>query len=632
MIKSLINFNSFFHRSEWLLVCVLVCFFANSQCEGNSRLAEAQSTVPAVGASDSLRLDWWPKQKMPKGILTLEITEMRLLDEPGGTLERGATLNQEHMTAQSLAGLAAQAVNGAVCDELIYLNHKENKSYQHLRNVVFSRLDLEDRGEKTLWEAVQRFAERGVVKGYILYSWDNSEGEQTNRREGSDESVNVATSLAGVLGAIVVSEAQEADAREIGLTRLADVRGRTEQWLYDTHRGVFNNEYLLLQDPIVPNNRAIAVAHKIPVVYGLEEPTESFYASMKAGSLVFGWNDGHSEGESVSQHSKYGHFIVPSNWALNLPVLSLSSERELPRFAQFDPREIDFEDTNPKVSFFLSDGDNLQWLLGSFVDNKSFWAAEANGKFPMNWGLPLADLAQVGIDTYLELQSTQAAESGIVLFPGYCFPDEFGINYIDDIRSDLLVEYAHRIEHHLKISGAQVVTLLSNDYASDGALEAYATLIREIPSMSGLLIIDYSPYEKGDGKVFWFPNADGIDIPVITAKYTLWANLNFPRSGTPLEIANLINRDAQQFAEQGESYYNWVSVHAWSRFIKEEGCNEGAENGTPKPQNVVAGVSAVEWCISELNPKVGVVTVDELIWRIRMTFRPSQTRRILSME
>jgi hypothetical protein len=45
--------------------------------------------------------------------------------------------------------------------------------------------------------------------------------------------VNVATSLAGLLGGIIVDEKLEKKAKSHGLTMLMDVRDKTQQWCFD---------------------------------------------------------------------------------------------------------------------------------------------------------------------------------------------------------------------------------------------------------------------------------------------------------------------------------------------------------------------------------------------------------------
>ncbi len=573
---------------------------------------------------------WWPEQTMPEGLVTVETADMQPVTEPCGKAVASLNMGQEHMLMQSLAGLAAQAVNEGRGDELIYVNLWDNADYNLWRNRVLKHTGIEDRGVSKPWKLVERYAEQGIVKGYILYAWDFSEGDITTRRADSDESCNVATSLAGLLGGIVISEGQEAQAKALGLKCLIDVRGKTEQWLFEKYADQLNRNYVLLQDPVVPNNRAIAIAHCIITVYGFEAPTEQVFQTLEKPSLVFGWNDGRKEGESVSQFSKYGHVIAPSNWALNLPVLSLLKDGEaLLSFRRFDPTTIDFEDGSPSVSFYMSDGDNVQWMLGGFTHNRFYWASRLNGVYPLGWGAPLADLIQVGVEPYRYLQETQPDNTGMVLMPGYFFPDELGRALPKDQRAEVFEKYSARMEHYLKASGAGILSFLCMDYDSPEALEAYAIFAKGIPSLTGMMVIDYSPYEEGDGQVFWCPNAEGIDIPVISAKYSLWANQNHERSGTPTKVARLINEDA---LASEDPFCAWTIIHAWSGFHENWTADENEESGPYGRDGTKAGVAPAYWCVKRLDPSIKVITPDEMVWRTRMIHRPEQTRSILGLK
>ncbi|QHI69930.1 GxGYxYP domain-containing protein [Tichowtungia aerotolerans] len=572
---------------------------------------------------------WWPEQAMPKGLVTVETSDMKPVMEPCGKSVTSLNMGPEHMMVQSLAGLAAQAVNDGRGDEMVYVNLWDNTDYNLWRTRVLEYPGIEDRGVSKPWKLVERYARLGIVKGYILYSWDFSEGDITTRRDNSDESCNVATTLAGLLGGIIVSEGQEAQAKAFGLTCLADVRDKTEQWVFDTYRSELNSKSVLLQDPAVPNNRAIAVAHRMMTMYGLEEPTDQVFQWLEKPGLVFGWNDGRKEGESVSQLSRQGHIIVPSNWALNLPVLSLlrTDEPQQP-FHRFDPKTIDFSDHSPAVAFYMSDGDNVQWMLGGFAHHPFYWGSRLNGAYPLGWGMPFADLMQVGVEPYRYLQETQPQNTSVVLMPGYFFPDALGDDLPKEQRLALLKQHSARIEHYLKAAGTGLFSFISMNYDSPAALEAYAMFAENIPSLTGMMVIDYSPYEEGNGQIFWMKNANGIDIPVVSAKYALWANQNHEHSGTPVKVARLINEES---AAATEPFYAWTIIHAWSGFYENWAADEDEESGAFGRDGTQAGVAPAYWCVKRLNPSVRVVTPDELIWRIRMAYRPEQTKSVLKL-
>jgi hypothetical protein len=81
---------------------------------------------------------------------------------------------------------------------------------------------------------VDRYRDAGVIKGYILYRSDRSEGALNAHRPGMDRSVNVATSLAGLLDGVLVDEGLEAGAKRHRLSMLLDARGKTQAWCFET--------------------------------------------------------------------------------------------------------------------------------------------------------------------------------------------------------------------------------------------------------------------------------------------------------------------------------------------------------------------------------------------------------------
>ena len=176
-------------------------------------------------------------------------------------------------------------------------------------------------------------------------------------------------------------------------------------------------------------------------------------------------------------------------------------------------------------------------------------------------------------------------------------------------------------------AGCTTFMFLCKSINSSSALQAYDMYARHINDLSGMFTIQYSPYEAGDGKVFWAKNCDGIDIPVITIKYCIWANIDLPGSGTPAKIARLLNSDAAKARAKNEPFYAVVMTHAWSGFKQQANdCNDRAENGLFQQSGTKAGITPTKWCVDRLDPAIKVVSPEELVWRIRMAHNPQQTK------
>ncbi len=573
---------------------------------------------------------WWPILKAPEAIVkTTNHEEFEKVVSEDGEVTEGA-FGETHMMIQSVAGVVAKAVNEGRCDEMVWIEvgHPTmgiNAEYAEWYKRIVNRFGLKERGQFESWDLVKRYIDKGIIKGYILYSFDHKDRiEYPNHPDYPyDPSVNVATTLAGFYDAIIVSEAQEAKARELGLKKLFDARGRDMAWCFNKYSDKLNRDIMLTVDVKAPNNRAMAIATKCISVLGLKEPVPQMFEWLNPLSPLMGWN-WVDEGHHVSLASEYALFQTACNWSLNMPATTAGSEYYDPKkIKALNPGDIDFDETDHAVTFIMSDGDNVQWLMGDFIRSKYYWGNPHHGEFPMGWTGCLANLKQICPYVLDNLAETQPEQTGFVEFAGgYYYPDIFGAKRNG---KDLLAKHARRISDYMKATGAKVFGFICQDLDSEGAKKAYKIFAENIDDIYGMIAIQYHPYEGGKGKIYWAENKDGVEIPVVTAKYALWANSNTERKGTPARVARLINKAAEGAEKAGKKELSWVTVHAWSAFEKAEGKDEDAENLEAGDKGQF-GISPVKWCVERLDNKVRVVTPEELIWRIRMDHNPEQTK------
>jgi len=585
-------------------------------------LAGALAGVRAV-AADAPGYSWWPVQKAPAAVVKTHFNLFKNVTTPDGKVIPGA-LGPDHMLAESLAGLAALAVNEGRSDELVWIGI-DNSSYDRWYADTKKRLGFKERGTFTPWELVERYRDTGVYDGYILYTYDKSDSDNpTAPGKDADESVNVATSLSGLLKGLLIAEEQEEQAKALGLRQLADVREKSETWCFETYKDRFNRRSMLTQPPKIPNLRATAIAHHMFVAHGLDSPVPEAYAWLEKPGSILGWN-GSDEGGFVAQLSEFGHILLPSNWSLNVTVTSAGAESyEWARpFKTTNPAAIDWDYNDSAVSFIMTDGDNVQWFMCGFCMDKNYWASVDHGAYPVGWGAPYACLDQACPATDAYLVETQPDTSTVILHAGgYYYPDLLGKRLGARVRHELLVTHARRLNHFMKRAGGKTLMFLCMDLDSDAAREAYAVFAQEIEDLVGMFAIQYYPYEGGNGKVYWVKNAEGTDIPVVTAKYAIWAHLKNERAGTPAKIARLINEDARG----DDPLLAWTTVHTWSGFKKIDDNDELAENGQFRAEGTEAAITPTRWCVDRLSDQVRVVTPEELLWRIRMQHNPGQTR------
>ena len=150
--------------------------------------------------------------------------------------------------------------------------------------------------------------------------------------------------------------------------------------------------------------------------------------------------------------------------------------------------------------------------------------------------------------------------------------------------------------------------MMAMDVKSSAAKEAYQAYVDANDQLEGIIALQYSPYAGGEGDIFWFTNKAGYDIPVITVKYSIWDRTH-EREGSPGFIASQLKDNVQ------DESFSAVCVHAWSRF------EEGA-----------CGAVAAWQCAERLDERFEVVNMQELIWRLRMSYQPEQTRRYLEQQ
>ena len=575
---------------------------------------------PPVGAAgDDPGARWWPVQLRPAGLV--RTGHPQPIPHPRHAYE---------MLAQSLAGLAAKAVNEGRGDELVWVGTGNRDLEGWLAALSGPAPDsIPVRGTLGPWELADRYAKAGIVKGYILYRADRSAGALNDHREAMDLSVNVATSLAGVLDGVLVEEALEAEARAHGLERLLDARDKTQAWCFETYRDRFNRRLLCTQDPRKSHARDLAIAHRALTVYGPGEPLADAMAWLEALSPVLGWNGG-DEFEATRLSSVHGHLQTATDWCMNLPVLMAGSERRPPRRVRsFDPRTIDWNDRRSGVCFVGSDGDNVQWVTGDFFSNPSYWASRDRGGIPFGWSACLAHLAQLCPPALEKAAAEQGPNDRFIEWGGgYYYPDLFALERPD--RWALLARHARRTWALMRQTGTRVIGFNVARHDAPDARKACEVFAAETDGLLAILVFQYAPYEAGAGTVYWVKDQRGAEVPVITARYSIWAGANGrARAGTPAKVAREIRQTLEKTEPAGLPRYDWAVAHAWSYFRPAPGADEDAENPTPgptPPADGVRGYAPVTWCTRRLPADVRPMDVEEMAWRLRMRRDPGPTR------
>ena len=521
---------------------------------------------------------------------------------------------QYHLLCQSLAGLTNRMVEEGKSDVAVWLyDHGGKASYK------VSKQALEDMGicEQGVqnglelacsdYESVDglRVQLKGFFDGYVLTDVKNN-----------PESGIVASVASHVYNSIIVDVRDKEYFEKAGYSMKYDATHKTTLDAWHEFKDKCSNEALVIMPVQTGELREFAIKNNL-FVLNLNKKQgdprsgqnvdllEEVLAWLQPNVPVYGWEQGVSEDQFVARISKSGHPMIPCDWSYNHSLTSLLyTERQQPVQAQsFNPKLIDFDKKRNYVSFFLSDGDNIQWMMQDFAT--SFYDVPEAIEVKMSYGLPVSTLSMMAPAQLHNLMNLRRDECSVLemLGGGYYYIDTYSQN---NNRNDNLKIAAERLAVSMRRYHVGLLGVMAMDVKSVASKEAYQTFVDANDRLEGIIALQYSPYAGGGGEVFWVTNKNGYDIPVITVRYSLWDRIH-EREGSPDFIASKLKAEAQV-----ESF-SAICVHAWSRF-------EGNAHGA----------AAARLCAGKLDGRFEVVNMQELVWRLRMSRHPEQTLEYLN--
>ncbi|MDY3979979.1 MAG: GxGYxYP family putative glycoside hydrolase [Tidjanibacter sp.] len=563
------------------------------------------STLCSAGEYDALF--GWNRSAAPKSIAVC----------------RSTTDIAESMMLASLSGLASQATLDGRFDEMVWNDVDHPISYKMLYQNVVDILAPDRIRRCDVWQLLDDYRRQGIVKGYVLYRADSSEGRFYSRRENIDLSVNVATVYAGLLQGVLVEESLEPKMRKLGLRRLKDCRKITPTECFERLHKELNNRSAVSVDPKSANCREYAIANRLMVYYDVTPLSERILEWLQPLSPIVGWNCP-DELSHTSMVSRWGHFNTASDWCENITLLSAASTLTEPlKNREILPDQIDFDHDVAHHAYLLSDGDNMQWSYGAFLTDDDFFANGHKSEFGINWTSCPINLSIMATPVWNTIVRAKPTVNSIVEYGGgYQYPDLFAVERPN--RPKLLREFARRLNEQMTRLGVTILGVICIDVDSEASREAFKVYAEEIENLTGIIAIQYYPYEL-DGNIMWFDNGSSVDIPVVTAKYSIWQTVdpNRPRGGSPEFVSSLINRNELSAGQQNaERELAFTVVHAWSLF-------DSSNSATKTP---LRGANAAYSSSTQLVDSIETCSMEELLWRIRMRYRTQQTKQLLNIK
>lgn len=535
-----------------------------------------------------------------------------------------------NLLAESIIGLSAKALGEGTNSIGVWMSYRD--FYPGYRNSeeTLKKMGTKCLGKLTPKEIVALKANepgnlRHVIKGYVLVDLN------TNL-----ESASYATVAAHVYDAVIVDIAEKDFFDEAGYEMLCDAREKTTIDSWNEFKLHCKNNALVFNHVYCAELKGMAIANKLFFLNVNRKPrTPEGGTNWKLFHEVLDWlvpnapcygaDHGSDEGELDEVISSYGCSWIPYDWAYNTSLTSLrypDFQDDL-KYTPMDPRTIDFDSDKKYVSYYLSDGDNCQWMMNSF--EQDYYSDSYIKKTKMSFGMAVGNLSMISPAHQKNLLDKKQPVSSIFERGSYYFIDLLGK---EKDRPAILAELGRIHKKQMQRSGVVLLGTVTrnSDVFTPEAIEGYQALIDANDELLGIIAIAYSPYADSSQGMIWLTNKKGIDIPVLMTTYSIWntGDMNHKDEGSPAYIAKTIQEDGRKFTA--------VCLHCWSRFADIEESDDLLAENFPDVEGVkkASKIEGADLCTRRLSDDYELCSLEELFWRIRMEYRLEQTMKVLS--
>ena len=448
-------------------------------------------------------------------------------------------ISEKHMTNAEKTMIATLQGNIASKSEnQIYILTPNEPDYEIWLKDLKKNYKVKFKKVNNPWALLDKF--KKYIDGYVLYSTVK------------EHSLNNACTMASLHNSIVVDESIEHIINSHGINNMIeDCRNTDKYWAFNNlwNSGLNHSTVIELpSDKFIPL-RDYAILSKSLIFYEKDvndsSLREKIFSSMDEGGRILGW--GPDEHTNVSISSKYGIDMIAADWCYNLSVLS--SYKSRPQSQKID-NNFKEEDGVHYVTFIMSDGDNMQWLLGSNFTMKNWFGSPYRGNFNLGWSISpsIYNLAPTVFNKYYQAVYSSKYKDYFVVPAsgnGYMYPSKYPYEKLGD--------YTKRLNDYMSEVDQKYVLILDDEAFYKKYLWDKYTCN---PNIDGLLYLNYNKNNAYAGKIIWSNNK-----PIISCRDLLWGGLEDENQ----LITNINTRiDSGYTNIKDPNSYTFVYVHVWS--------------------------------------------------------------------
>lgn len=450
----------------------------------------------------------------------------------------GRTLtNDQKVLISSLQGIVAQDTA-----EIYMIRDQNSAELLEMMKKNYPQIYFED-VRSSLWDFVGNYAD--IFSGkYILYNSHDQSGVTKY-----DQTINYATTVAGVEGYIMVSKTMENEAKEHGFILGVDVtEGYTAESIFDAYKNELNNSILFHQTSEKWELRDYAIASKgFCCFLDLDDGSSSDFDEevfnwLTPNAPVFGWTE--SELPYVERNSIFGNITIPADWSSNLTFYS-SFEHDL-AFRQISHATVKPENDKHYMAIIMTDGDNITWFQNTFTStNYPYYASDCRGNFPVTWTIT-PSLYYLMPDIIQEIYNTQTRNDEFI-----CSPTGLGYINANVYDKTAFADYAKKTAEYMKNCDQDYITMIDStvDIEKLDVFSQYDAIKGGVV-FEGDLYIDHGG--DGAGTLHWSNGK-----PFIVPRDALWSGAN-----TIEGLAQKVNAYESDYTSiEG---YSIIVAHVWS--------------------------------------------------------------------